>query len=100
MKKFLLLMLTTLILVACAKRERVLTNYEVLLSTKDTMHVNAWYYWCPCETFTDNRTYVFYDTQQIEVIRINNPIYIREAKKGETSYGKKGNYIQLNHNGE
>lgn len=83
MKKLLLLILTTLTLVACAKRERIMSTYEVLLPTKDTMNVNAWYYGCYWSTFTDNRTYVFYDTQHVEVIRINNPIYVRKIKKGE-----------------
>ena len=83
MKKFLLLMLTTLTLVACAKRERVMNEYEVLLPTKDTTYVNAWYYLYSIATFTNSKTYVFYDTKHVEIIRIHNPIYVREVKKGE-----------------
>lgn len=83
MKKFLLLMLTTLMLVACVKRERVINEYEVLLSTKDTMYVNAWYYDCSVATFTSNKTYVFCDTNYAEIIRIHNPIYVREIKKAK-----------------
>jgi len=83
MKKFSLLMLITLTLVACVKRERVINEYEVLLPTKDTMHVNAWYYDCSIGTFTSNKTYVFYSTKHVEVVRIHNPVYVREVKKGE-----------------
>lgn len=81
MKRFLLLMLITLTLVSCVKRERVMNEYEVLLPTKDTMYVNAWYYDCSIATFTNSKTYVFYDTKRDEIIRIHNPIYIREVKK-------------------
>jgi hypothetical protein len=81
MKKILLLMLITLTLVACAKRERVMNEYEVLLPTKDTMYVNAWYYDYSIATFTNSKTYVFYDTERVEIIRIHNPIFIREVKK-------------------
>ncbi len=84
MKRFLLLMLITLTLVACVKRERVMNEYEVLLSTKDTMYVNAWYYDYSIATFTNSKTYVFYDTKRVEIIRIHNPIYIREVKKKRT----------------
>lgn len=83
MKKFLLLMLTTLMLVACNKIEKVTNEYEVLLPTKDTTYVNAWYYNCSIGTFTSNKTYVFYDTTHAEIIRIHNPIYVKEVKKGE-----------------
>ena len=83
MKKLLLLILTTLTLVACAKRERIVSTYEVLLPTKDTMNVNAWYYDCSIGTFTNSKTYVFYDTKHAEIIRINNPIYVRKIKKEE-----------------
>lgn len=76
-------MLITLTLVACVKRERVMNEYEVLLSTKDTTYVNAWYYYCSTATFNNNKTYVFYDTKHVEIVRIHNPIYIREVKKGE-----------------
>ena len=82
MKKLLLLILTTLTLVACVKRERVMNEYEVLLPTKDTTYVNAWYYDCS-GIFTSNKTYIFYDTKHVEIIRIHNPIYVREVKKGE-----------------
>ncbi len=83
MKKFLLLILITLTLVACVKRERVTNEYEVLLPTKDTMYVNAWYYDCSIATFTNSKTYVFYDTKYAEIIRIHNPVYVKEVKKGE-----------------
>ena len=83
MKKLLLLILIALTLVACVKRERVMNEYEVLLPTKDIMYVNAWYYNCCSGTFTSNKTYVFYDTKPVEIIRIHNPIYVREVKKGE-----------------
>ena len=82
MKKLLLLILTTLTLVACVKRERVMNEYEVLLPTKDTTYVNAWYYDCS-GICTSNKTYIFYDTKHVEIIRIHNPIYVREVKKGE-----------------
>ena len=83
MKKNLLLILTALTLVACVKRERVTNEYEVLLPTKDTMYVNAWYYDCSIGTFTSDKTYVFWDTKHVEIIRIHNPIYVREIKKVE-----------------
>lgn len=73
-------MLTTLMLVACVKRERVTNEYEVLLPTKDTMYVNAWYYDCSIGTFTSNKTYVFYDAKDAETV-IHNPIYVREIRK-------------------
>ena len=80
MKKFLLLMLITLTFIGCAKRERVMSTYEVLLPTKDTIYVNAWYYYCSIGTFTSNKTYVFYDAKDAETV-IHNPIYVREIKK-------------------
>lgn len=76
-------MLITLMLVACVKRERVMNKYEVLLPTKDTTYVNAWYYDFSIGTFTNDKMYVFYDTKHVEIIRIHNPIYVREIKKEE-----------------
>ena len=80
MKKIILLALIVLILVGCEKEQRVTHKYEVLLSTKDTMYVDAWYYESSSATFTSKRTVVFYDTRWMNILTINDPIYIREIK--------------------
>ena len=79
MKKI-LLALTTLMMMGCSKGQRVTHKYEVLLSTKDTMYVDAWYYNSSSATFTSKRTVVFYDTHWTDILTINDPIYIREIK--------------------
>jgi len=79
MKKIILLTLTILMMVGC-KEQRVTHKYEVLLSTKDTMYVDAWYYESSSATFTSKRTVIFYDTHWMDILTINDPIYIREIK--------------------
>jgi len=79
MKKIILLALTSL-MIGCEKEQRVTHKYEVLLSTKDTMYVDAWFYESSSATFTSKRTVVFYDTHWMDVLTINDPIYIREIK--------------------
>lgn len=80
MKKVILLALIALITVGCGKEQRVTHKYEVLLSTKDTMYVDAWYYESSSATFTSKRTVKFYDTRWMDILTINDPIYIREIK--------------------
>jgi hypothetical protein len=65
---------------SCDKQEKVIHKYEVLLPTKDTMYVDAWYYEYSSATFTSKRTITFYDTHYKKVLTINDPIYIREIK--------------------
>ena len=79
MKKIILLALSTL-MIGCGKEQRVTHKYEVLLFTKDTMYVDAWYYTPSSATFTSKRTVVFYDTHYRDILTINDPIYIREIK--------------------
>ncbi len=80
MKKLILLALTALIMAGCGKEQRETHKYEVLLSTKDTIYVDAWYYETSSSTFTSKRTVIFYDTDWMDFLTINDPIYIREIK--------------------
>jgi uncharacterized protein YcfL len=80
MKKLILLILVALMTVGCEKEQRVIHKYEVLLSTKDTMYIYAWYYESSSAIFTSKRTVIFYDTHWMDILRINDPIYIREIK--------------------
>lgn len=80
MKKIILLALTVMMMVGCTKEQRVTHKYEVLLSTKDTMYVDAWYYVSSSATFTSKRTVKFYDTRYKNILTINDPIYIKEIK--------------------
>lgn len=80
MKKIIILSLIALIMIGCGKEQRVTHKYEVLLSTKDTMYVDAWHYESSSATFTSKRTVVFYDTRWMDILTINDPIYIREIK--------------------
>lgn len=77
MKKLILLMLTTLMMVGCEKEHGEMHKYEVLLPTKDTIYVDARYYEST-SAFTSAVT--FYDTPWKKIIRINNPVYIKEIK--------------------
>lgn len=79
MKKIMLLALTALMIVGCRK-QRVTHKYEVLLSTKDTMYVDAWYYSSSSAILTSKRTVIFYDTRCMDILTINDPIYVREIK--------------------
>lgn len=79
-KKIILLALTALMMVGCDKKQRVSHKYEVLLSTKDTMYVDAWRYESSSATFTSKRTITFYDTHSMDILRIYDPVYIREIK--------------------
>ena len=78
-KKIILLTLMVLI-VGCGKEQRVTHKYEVLLSTKDIIYVDAWRYESSSATFTSKRTAIFYDTHGIDILTINDPVYIREIK--------------------
>ena len=82
MKKIILLLaFTALVMVGCSRKEpRVTHKYEVLLSTKDTMYVDAWFYESSSATFTSKRTVKFYDIRYMDILTINDPIYIREIK--------------------
>lgn len=64
----------------CGKKQRVTHRYEVLLPTKDTMYVDAWFYESSSATFTSKRTAVFYDTRWREILTVDDPIYIKEIK--------------------
>jgi hypothetical protein len=79
MKKIILLVLTAL-MIGCGKEQRAIHKYEVLLSTKDTMYVDAWYYESFSATFTSKRTVIFYDAHWNDILTINDPVYIREIK--------------------
>ncbi len=82
MKKIIILLaFTALVMVGCSRKEtRVTHKYEVLLSTKDTMYIDAWYYLSSSATFTSKRTVVFYDTLYMDILKIHDPVYIREIK--------------------
>lgn len=80
MKKIILLILASLILGGCDKNQRVTHKYEVLLSTKDTMYVDAWRYGFSSATFTSKRTIIFYDTRDKDILTIYDPVYMREVK--------------------
>ena len=81
MKKIILLLaFTTLVMMGCRKEQRVTHKYEVLLSTKDTMYIDAWCYESPSSTFTSNSTAIFYDTKMRDILTIHDPVYIREIK--------------------
>jgi hypothetical protein len=77
-KKIILLALTAIMVTGCGKR--ITHKYEVLLSTKDTMYVDAWFYESSSATFTSKRTVKFYDIHYRDILTINDPIYIREIK--------------------
>lgn len=77
MKKIILLALTALVM-GCGKEQRVIHKYEVLLSTKDTIYVDAWFYVSSSSTFTSKRTVIFYDIKGKEIFIINDPIYVKE----------------------
>ena len=79
MKKIILLALI-IFMSSCCKQEKVTHKYEVLLFTKDTMYVDAWYYEYSSATFTPEKTVIFYDTHYKGFLTINDPIYIREIK--------------------
>lgn len=79
MKKIILLAII-IFMVSCGKQQRIMHKYEILLSTKDTMYVDAWHYETSSATFTSKRTVIFYDTHWIGILTINDPIYIREIK--------------------
>jgi len=78
MKKLLLAL--TILIVGCGNEQRVTHKYEVLLSTKDTMYVDAWHYSSSSATFTSKRTVKFYDIHYKDILTINDPIYIKEIK--------------------
>lgn len=78
-KKIILLALSILIM-GCRKEQRVTHKYEVLLSTKDTMYVDAWRYSSSSATFTSKRSAIFYDIHNMDILTINEPIYIKEIK--------------------
>lgn len=80
MKKIILIALITLIIVGCRKEQREIHKYEILLSTKDTIYVDAWRYESSSATFTSKRTITFYDTHSMDILRIYDPVYIREIK--------------------
>ena len=67
-------------MVSCVKKERRTNIYEVLLSTKDTMYIDARYYYCSTAAFNSRRTVKFYDTHHNEIVTISNPVYIKEIK--------------------
>ena len=78
MKNIILLALTALIMTGC--KQIVTHKYEILLSTKDTIYVDAYFYESSSSTFTSKRTITFYDTCWMDILTINDPIYIREIK--------------------
>ena len=80
MKKIILLALTAIMVTGCGKEQRITHKYEVLLSTKDTMYVDAWFYESSYATFTSDMTVKFYDTNWNDFLTIENPIYIKEIK--------------------
>ena len=75
-----LLALTVLMMAGCGKEHRETHKYEVLLSTKDTIYVDAWHYSSSSATFTSKRTVIFYDTLYMDILTVNDPIYIKEVK--------------------
>lgn len=89
MKKIILIVLTLVLIIfmdscgnmaTAGKKQKVIHKYEVLLSTKDTMYVDAWFYDSSYATFTSDMTVKFYDTNWNDFLTIENPIYIKEIK--------------------
>ena len=85
MKRIILLVLIVS-MVSCgnmttgSKKQKVIHKYEVLLQTKDTMYVDAWFYDSSYATFTSDMTVKFYDTNWNDFLTIEDPIYIKEIK--------------------
>lgn len=79
MKKIILLVLT-IFMVSCSPEKLEMHKYEILLSTKDTIYVDASYFLTFDAVFTSERTVVFKDTIHRELMVINNPVYIKEIK--------------------
>ena len=77
MKKIILLALI-IFMVSCNEQQKqkiVIHKYEILLSTKDTIYVDARSYYLSSEGIA-----VFRDSLCREFATINNPIYVREIK--------------------
>ncbi len=95
MKKIILLALAILMMVGCGNptpnktkvnkkvNETPAPNkYEVLLSTKDTIYVEAYYYTSHAGFWGNGpiETISFYDRKHYLLQEINNPVYIKEIR--------------------
>ena len=76
MKKLLLLVLTVIVMVGC-KREspKGLNKYEVVLSSKDTIYIDAYEF-----VVKRGADYVFMDYYYNIVAAINSPICVKQLK--------------------
>ena len=94
MKKITLLALTTLMIVGCRnststninannKVNKTLNKYEVLLSTKDTIYVEAKLYYMYHGYFGTNTEpeCIFEDEHGNKIQVIHNPVYVKEIGK-------------------
>lgn len=89
MKNIILLTLTALMMVGCGnpkqtnnKTNKTPNKYEVLLSTKDTIYVEAKLYYMYHGYFGTNTEpeCVFEDEQGNIIQVIHNPVYVKEIK--------------------
>lgn len=90
MKKIILLVLTILIMVGCGnltsskvnKANKTPNKYEVLLSTKDTIYVEAESYYMYHGYFGTNTEpeCIFIDEHNNIIQVIHNPVYVKEIR--------------------
>lgn len=87
MKKIILLALTTLMMVGCGNSTSKVNNktpnkYEVLLSTKDTIYIEAELYYMYHGYFGTNTEpdCIFEDKHGNRIQVIHNPVYVKEIR--------------------
>ena len=87
MKKFILLALTVLMMVGCGNSTSTNINktpnkYEVLLSTKDTIYVEADSYFMYHGFFETNTEpeFIFEDKYGNRIQVIHNPVYVKKIR--------------------
>ena len=90
MKKILFIAVMCLMIMGCTSNNensishKSFKKYEVLLSTKDTIYVDAYTYqtWDNSGMFSAGNAivYTFYDDRYSTLIEIKNPVYVKEIK--------------------
>ena len=86
---FLCLLFLSLCIVGCnnneyiEKKENKRYKFEVLLSTKDTIYIDAYDGYEQTGMFGPNKSYLFYGQPGYRdfIMRVDNPIYIKVIKK-------------------
>ena len=74
MKKILVLIFTVLMFIGCESRPQKWNRYEVLLTTGDTVYIDAYDYG------RKHDTYIFREQNCKPIVEIVNPIYIKQIK--------------------